>query len=86
MANMSYCQFENTHGDLLQCYRTMKEAVEDGQDLSSFMKGLSSDDERHAFADMQVLLEKMSKMYAELASALPVLDDEIDLSDRCFER
>lgn len=81
---MSYCQFENTYHDLRQCFNTLTEAVEDGQDLRSFMQGLSSDDERHAFADMQVLLQKMSKMYADLACALPVLD-EYDLSDRCFE-
>lgn len=83
MANMSYCQFENTHGDLLQCYRTMKEAVEEGQDLSKFMKGLSSDDERYAFADMQSLCQMMAEMYAEMANMLPV--KEVDLGDRCFE-
>lgn len=77
MANMSYCQFENTYGDLLQCYRTMKEAVEDGQDLSMFMEELSNDYERTAFANMQVLLEKMSKLYAEMANMMPV--QEVDL-------
>lgn len=75
MANMSYCQFENTYHDLRQCYNTLTEAVEDGQDLRSFMQGLSSDDERHAFANMQTLLDKMAQVYSELASALPVLDE-----------
>lgn len=75
MANMSYCQFENTYHDLRQCYNTLTEALEDGKDLSSFMKGLSSDDERHAFANMQSLLDKMAQVYSELACALPVLDD-----------
>lgn len=32
MANMSYCRFENTYGDLLDCYENM----EDTDDLSSY--------------------------------------------------
>jgi RNA polymerase sigma factor (sigma-70 family) len=34
MANMSYCAFENTYGDLNQCIALMWEEVEDGIELS----------------------------------------------------
>ena len=32
MANMSYCRFENTYGDLLACYENM----DDTEELTSY--------------------------------------------------
>ena len=34
MANMSYCAFENTYGDLNQCIALMWEEVDGGYELS----------------------------------------------------
>jgi hypothetical protein len=34
MANMSYCAFENTYGDLNQCIALMREEVDGGYELS----------------------------------------------------
>jgi hypothetical protein len=34
MANMSYCAFENTYGDVLQCLDLLLEEVDEGEKLS----------------------------------------------------
>jgi hypothetical protein len=34
MANMSYCAFENTYADVVQCIDLMREEVEEGEKLS----------------------------------------------------
>jgi hypothetical protein len=35
MANMSYCAFENTDADVVQCIDLMREEVEEGEKLST---------------------------------------------------
>ena len=34
MANMSYCRFQNTYGDLADCVEAFREIVEDGESIS----------------------------------------------------
>ena len=35
MPNMSYCAFENTYSDVVQCIDLMREEVEEGEKLST---------------------------------------------------
>ena len=52
MPNMSYCKFENTLGDLRDCYYTMLKAIlDDGMSPDEFVMSLSVT-ERHAFQNM----------------------------------
>lgn len=41
MANMSYCRFENTYRDLLDCVNTLSEALDDGLTYTEFLDTLS---------------------------------------------
>ena len=34
MANMSYCRFENTYSDLLDCKQALDDVVYDGEEIS----------------------------------------------------
>jgi len=48
MSNMSYCRWENTSKDLMDCVEDFGEFVEDGGTLDEYLEKLSSS-ERRAF-------------------------------------
>jgi hypothetical protein len=80
MANMSYCQFENTLTDLTQCVKTIEEALEQGTLQREFLKGLSSEYERQAYKDLAVQCMKFLDAYDELGET--ELDEESGEDER----
>lgn len=42
MANMSYCRFENTNMDLLDCINAIGQALDDGKTMAQFQEQMSS--------------------------------------------
>ena len=66
MANMSYCQFENTASDMQQCIDTLEEAVENGLSYDQFLEGLSSDYEKRAIPRLAELLLSMGEVFERL--------------------
>jgi hypothetical protein len=66
MSNMSYCRFENTSGDVQDCIHALEEAVENGETFADFLKGLSSDHERHALKRMVNNCCKFVELYEEI--------------------
>ena len=65
MANMSYCQFENTYNDLSQCYEALAAAVNEGS-LREFLANMSTY-EREAFSRMRSLVNDMVEAYDHVA-------------------
>lgn len=66
MSNMSYCRFENTKGDVVDCLHTIEGAVEDGLNFEEFVKELSSESERQAFHLMRSYCADFVEKYDEL--------------------
>jgi hypothetical protein len=56
MSNMSYCRFQNTLGDLEDCYEALAEMDDPGADLSP--------DEYMAFRKLVKLCENIAGDYA----------------------
>ena len=74
MANMSYCMFENTYGDLLDCVRRLEE---DGYEA---VERESNEEERHA---MKAML-KLCKRYIEAMEEMPAAVFRIASLDEAF--
>lgn len=68
MANMSYCRFENTIGDVRDCANALGQAVEDGESLKSFVSPMS-DYERRAVLNFRQVLESALEALGELEEA-----------------
>ena len=69
MANMSYCMFENTLGDLKQCVTAMEEACTfDELDLNQY--------EMDAYHDMKQLCERFLAQYSVLEESMA--DEDLD--------
>ena len=45
MASMSYCKFENTSRDFLECLNSVGRALEDGKNYREFVDTLSEDEQ-----------------------------------------
>ena len=72
MANMSYCRFENTNGDLKDCLEVMHEADEFGDlDLNVY--------EQEAFRDMYANCKQFVAEFRRLAAEF--LDEGDDDGD-----
>lgn len=85
MANMSYCRFENTYGDLNDCVQAMEEAMDKGVSLKEFTREMSRE-ELSAFQSMHAMCSRMIEAYSDMTGMqLNEDDNEVDLSDRCFE-
>ena len=66
MANMSYCQFENTVGDMQQCLITLHKAADEGLSFDQFMVDLSSEYEKRSLRNMVHLLVAMQQAFERL--------------------
>lgn len=85
MANMSYCMFENTYGDLKDCVMAIEEAMDEGVSLKEFTREMSRE-ELSSFQSMAALCSRMIAAYSDMTTMeLDEDDNEVDLSDRCFE-
>jgi len=65
MSNMSYCRFQNTLGDLQDCWDALQEAVEEGSTEKL------SDEER-------IARDRMVELCADIANGAPDLIKEHD--------
>ena len=65
MANMSYCQFENTVADMQQCFDTLAEAVDNGLSYNQFIER-RSDYEKRALNKIVDLLLNMQEAFDQL--------------------
>lgn len=88
MANMSYCRFNNTYGDLKDCVQAMEEAMDEGVSLKEFTREMSKDELMY-FQRMATLCSRMIEAYSDMTNMQlneedPYVD-EYDLSDKCFE-
>jgi len=87
MANMSYCRFENTYGDLKDCVTAMEEAMDEGVSLKKFVREMS-EEELMYFQSITNMCKRLMEAYDNmtLAQLMEIDDeDEYDLSDKCFE-
>ena len=66
MANMSYCRFENTVGDMNDCLTDLVDAVDAGLSMAQFMDRLSSVYERRSVQRMIDLLGQLSEAFEQL--------------------
>jgi DnaJ-domain-containing protein 1 len=66
MANMSYCRFENTAGDMNDCLNDLVDAVDAGLSMAQFMDRLSSAYERRSVQRMIDLLGQLSEAFEQL--------------------
>lgn len=78
MANMSYCRFENTTGDMQDCLYDLMEAVDNGLSFEQFMEKLSSDYERNAVRRMAGLLQDMADAFEQLHDNEGLTEEELE--------
>ncbi len=77
MANMSYCRFENTANALSDCLGAIEEAIENGQTMEQFFKGLSSS-ERAGYNWLMSNCEAIQAAVIELEEAEGFEVDEVE--------
>jgi DnaJ-domain-containing protein 1 len=81
MANMSYCRFENTAGDMNDCLNDLIEAVDSGLSTAQFMDRLSSVYERRSVQRMIDLLGQMSEAFEQLEANEGLSEEELEELD-----
>ncbi len=81
MANMSYCRFENTAGDMNDCLNDLIEAVDSGLSMAQFMDRLSSVYERRSVQRMIDLLGQMSEAFEQLDANEGLSEEELEELD-----
>jgi len=81
MANMSYCRFENTAGDMNDCLNDLIEAVDVGLSTAQFMDRLSSVYERRSVQRMIDLLGQMSEAFEQLDANEGLSEEELEELD-----
>lgn len=69
MSNMSYCMFENTSKDMVQCINAMQDWIESGGTFRDFYESLSSDYERDGFDSVIRLSDIIQETLEELREA-----------------
>jgi hypothetical protein len=85
MANMSYCMFENTYDDLKDCVMAIEAAMDEGISLKEFIREMSRE-ELSSFQSIAAMCSRMIEAYSDMTGMqLNEDDNEVDLSDRCFE-
>lgn len=65
MANMSYCQFENTSSDMRQCLETLEESYENADTLKEFLDTIS-EEEQYAFRQLEKRCREFIRMIEEM--------------------
>jgi len=65
MANMSYCRFENTNRDLVDCGNAIAEALDEEVSYAEFFAGLN-EYEQYAVSHLRRNAERFLELYAEL--------------------
>ena len=65
MANMSYCRFENTNSDLLDCQYALAEALNNEQSFDEFYENLN-EYEQSALRNLHRNCRRFLELYAEL--------------------
>ena len=65
MANMSYCQYENTARDMNQCLETLEESYENADTLKEFLATLSKD-EQYGIGRMYSLCKEFVRIMDEM--------------------
>lgn len=65
MANMSYCRFENTNSDLVDCTNAIGQALDDEKTYAEFFSELN-EYEQYALSNLRRNAERFLEMYAEL--------------------
>lgn len=65
MANMSYCQYENTARDMSQCLETLEESYENEKTLKEFLATLSKD-EQYGIGRMYSLCKEFVRIMDEM--------------------
>ena len=75
MANMSYCRFENTLGDLRDCLYAVQEALDEGKTLTEFKASLN-EYERSAFVRMLSVCEEFQQAFEELVTNEPIPEED----------
>jgi len=81
MANMSYCRYENTVGDMNDCLNDLIEAVDSGLSMDQFLDRLSSDYERRSVKRMIDLLGQMSEASEQLNDSEGLSEEELEELD-----
>ena len=81
MANMSYCRFENTTGEMNDCLNDLIEAVDSGLSMAQFMDRLSSVYERRSVQRMIDLLGQMSEAFEQLNDSEGLSEEELEELD-----
>ena len=66
MSNMSYCRFENTCNDVVDCCSELEEVLEKGTSYDEYHAGLSSKHERSAFVQMHDECRRFMELYKKL--------------------
>ena len=67
--NMSYCRFQNTHGDLRDCVNAIDDIIGD-IDTYGDSENLLSPEEEDAAADMEALCRRYLDLREELKGAI----------------
>ena len=70
MANMSYCQFENTRADLRQCLASLAEAADDQLTLAEFISQRSSDYEAQSVMQMYHACKKFVELCDDMSETI----------------
>lgn len=65
MANMSYCRFENTNRDLVDCTNAIGEALDNEVSYAEFFAGLN-EYEQYSIHALRQNAERFLELYAEL--------------------
>jgi hypothetical protein len=71
MANMSYCRFRNTYGDLLDCAHALEDANYDVSDLSQ-------EEQTRAWDILKLCNKMLNNAPADLLEQLNIEGGEVD--------
>lgn len=81
MASMDYCLFENTSGELNRCIGMMMDA----RSLADLTKEMSKHEERAYYAMFHIAREFLAEYERLMVAQLERENEDVDLSDKCFE-
>jgi hypothetical protein len=62
MSNMSYCRFENTASDLLDCLEALDAGIAEHGTIDAFKETLSSREEQHALENFLIFCRQVVEL------------------------